>query len=410
MPRYKFLIKPALTVLISVLIIFAIVKAGTITPPSGTPAAQFYTLSEIYTRLTTNATTTEGGHDFTFADSLIGAGRTLTEIYNTIPTIIANTVKLGTSYLGVSGTLVPSGGTATTTDVLSGKTFFGDSQTDWILQTGTMADNGVFGLTASSTNQSVTAGYYSGGTLAGDADLATGNIKKDINIFGIIGALIPSGGTATVANVATGATFFGASQTDWTLQTGTFDPYTPQKFQTKDDWVDSGGTTGEYTGEEATWTTVSGSPFAGYNTIDFSIGGTPVDLYSGIVKQDTRTGLWFSDIMAVDGGGTATTSSNSFTLSADGSRPTGGNAIGFCDALNTASFGGYADWYLPTQKQLQQAYIDGSANNLPNPAHSFWSATERSTNAAYAWNVYLSSGITDYLTKVTNYSVRCVRP
>ncbi len=35
-------------VIISVLTIFTIVKAGNITPPSGEPTAQFYTLTEIY--------------------------------------------------------------------------------------------------------------------------------------------------------------------------------------------------------------------------------------------------------------------------------------------------------------------------------------------------------------------------
>ncbi|MDP3057378.1 MAG: hypothetical protein Q8N37_02550 [bacterium] len=98
--------KSGLTVLISILIISMVVKAGTITPPSGgsEPAAKFYTISEIYTRLTTNATATEGGHSFAFSDNLEGTGRTLTEIYNSIPTIVDNTVKLGTSYLGVAGT------------------------------------------------------------------------------------------------------------------------------------------------------------------------------------------------------------------------------------------------------------------------------------------------------------------
>lgn len=184
-------VKGGLTVLISVLVIYGVVHAGTITPPSGTPSAQFYTLSEIYNFITNNTTSTEGGHDFTFSDSLAGTGRTLTEIYNALASLIsADKVKSGTTYLGTAGTLVPSGGTATTSDVLSGKTYFGDSQTNWTLQTGTMVNNGAFALTASSTDQSVTAGYYSGGTLAGDADLVEGNIKNGVNIFGVIGNLI----------------------------------------------------------------------------------------------------------------------------------------------------------------------------------------------------------------------------
>lgn len=184
--------------------------------------------------------------------------------------------------------------------------------------------------------------------------------------------------------------------------------FSNQKYQTKDDWVNSGGTVGEYTAEEAAWSAVSGSPFSGYNSINYAGTGGDLDLISGTVKRDTRTGLWWSDIMAV--GAVASTTDNQFTLTADGARPTGGNAIGFCNALNTANFGGHNDWYLPTQKQLQQAYIDGSANNLSNPDNTFWSSTEYASNAAYAWYVNLSYGGTNHSTKVTRYLVRCVRP
>jgi hypothetical protein len=188
-----------------------------------------------------------------------------------------------------------------------------------------------------------------------------------------------------------------------------------QKFQTKDDWVDSGGTTGEYTGEEAAWRAVAGSPFnAGFatssNPLSYAPAGENVYLMSGVVKQDTRTGLWWSGIMTT-GAVTAVASSttNNFTLAADGSRPTGGNAIGFCDALNAINFGGYNNWYLPTQKELMQAYIDGSANNLPNPDDRFWSSSEISWDAAYAWSVGLGNGGTYAYTKATSYYVRCVR-
>jgi len=90
--------------------------------------------------ITNNTTSTEGGHGFTFSDNLDGTGHTLSEIYDALAgAVSASKVKLGTTYLGVTGTLVPSGGDAAIGDVLSGKTFFGDSQTDWGTKTGTMA-------------------------------------------------------------------------------------------------------------------------------------------------------------------------------------------------------------------------------------------------------------------------------
>ena len=65
-------------------------------------------------------------------------------------------------------------------------------------------------------------------------------------------------------------------------------------------------------------------------------------------------------------------------------------------------------WRLPAQKELDQAYIDGSNFNLTNPANSFWSVTEASPTTA--WSVNLSSGNTITNNKATySYYVRCVR-
>lgn len=104
--QFKNFIQGSLVILISVLIIFSVVKAGTITPPGGTPTAQFYTLSEIYEFITNNTTATAASHDFTFSDGLAGTSHTLNEIYNELAGLIsADQVKSGTTYLGVEGTL-----------------------------------------------------------------------------------------------------------------------------------------------------------------------------------------------------------------------------------------------------------------------------------------------------------------
>ena len=166
-PRLIRFIKVGLTVLVSVLIVFTVVKAGTITPPGGTPSAQFYTLSEIYTRLTTNATTTEGSHDFTFSDALAGIGRTLTEVYNAIPTIDPSKLLDNTTYLGITGNIATR--------------------------------------TLSATSTIVNAGYYVATTLdAVDTNLATGNIKSGVSIFGVSGdpnVADTSSGTAVAGDI-----------------------------------------------------------------------------------------------------------------------------------------------------------------------------------------------------------------
>ncbi|MEA2064669.1 MAG: hypothetical protein U9O66_00005, partial [Patescibacteria group bacterium] len=119
---FKSFATTGITIAISVLVIAAIVKAGTITPPSDSeePAAKFYTLSEIYQFIASSTPATEGTHDFTFSDSLEGTHHTLTGIYNVLKDLIsADKVKTGTTYLGVDGTLAPSG-TASSTDCLNG--------------------------------------------------------------------------------------------------------------------------------------------------------------------------------------------------------------------------------------------------------------------------------------------------
>ncbi|MBU4332188.1 DUF1566 domain-containing protein [Patescibacteria group bacterium] len=461
-------LKFILVVVASIGLVAAIVKAGSLTP-SASPAATFYTLTDIYNRLATNATNTEANHDF--APSALPAATlyTLKQIYEAIPDIATTTVKLGTSYLGVAGTLTPDGGTAAAADVFSAKT--AHLTADWTLDTGTLvlacatssfdgADNlvstaydgagdgsnrwcmkdtgdaadtdilagkiawvdgvevtgSITTQTLSDANDTVSAGYYEATTLAAvDSYLASANIKSGVTIFGFAGnvnVVDTSAGDAAAGDIANDKIAF----VDGAQVTGSM--FTNQKNQTKDDWVSSTGTSGEYTGEEATWTIIADLPASDYQAINYlgSVAAgedepSELDLFSGMIKRDGRTGLYWSDVAAE--AGSASSTKNTFGAVTDGTRPTGGRAIGFCNALNSynsgGGFGGYSDWYLPTQKQLQQAYIDGSANSLPNPGNNFWSSTENYNNTANAWNVNLNNGNTSYGTKTFSYNVRCVR-
>lgn len=71
----------------------------------------------------------------------------------------------------------------------------------------------------------------------------------------------------------------------------------------------------------------------------------------------------------------------------------------------------HTGWFLPHQKQLMQAYIDGSYGNLEpiGVDRFYWSATTVSSNAGDAWSVNLSYGSTSNNFKNSYYSVRCIR-
>jgi len=122
--------------------------------------------------------------------------------------LAAGNIKNGEAIFGTTGSLLPSGGTATAANVLSGATFFGASQSDWDLQTGTMANVGAQTITPSTSNQTITAGYHSGeGYCAGDSDLISANIKSGINLFGVDGAssvVDTSTGDAIAGNILSG--------------------------------------------------------------------------------------------------------------------------------------------------------------------------------------------------------------
>lgn len=90
---------------------------------------------------------------------------------------------------GASVTLT---GDADVSNVLSGKKFYKDNPTSQL--TGTMTNNGALGTyTPTTSNQSIPAGYTSGGTVAGDADLVAGNIKNGVNLFGVAGTYASGG-------------------------------------------------------------------------------------------------------------------------------------------------------------------------------------------------------------------------
>ena len=215
MQRLKFL-TAVFTCSFGLVLLVGIVYAGSLSP-SADPAATSYTLTDIYNRLTTNATATAGDHDFAPSASPAGTLYTMTQVYDAIPTISGPKVLSGTTYLGVAGTLtgacltstfngtsnlitdasdgagngmnrwcMTDSGDASVGDILSGQVAWVDGQA----VTGTIPTQ-----TLSASTGAVAAGYYNATTLSSvDSDLTAANIADGVQVFGLTGSLTSGGG------------------------------------------------------------------------------------------------------------------------------------------------------------------------------------------------------------------------
>ncbi|MDD3498420.1 MAG: hypothetical protein PHH24_02860 [Candidatus Moranbacteria bacterium] len=476
------------------LVSFSAVRAGNLDSP-GSPASTMYTLGDIYERLTTNQAATEADHDFAPSADPAGSLRTLKEIYEAIPTVEADKVKSGTSYLGIAGNLLPSGGTAGVANVLAGQTFFGSIQSDWNLQTGTMPNIGQEIFTPGTADQAISLGYHDGtGYVSGDADLLSANIRSGVNLFGIDGntnvvntssgdatageilsgkiawvdgaeitGTIPNigtqnitpstsnqtisegyhDGTGTVSgdsdlvagNIKTGADIFGVAGTlladqfngSATSPTDDFALYTLEKGGI-DDYNSGGSMPGD--AYSANWTQcTSSNSYCGTNDSTACAGDVCwMDNDTGMIWSDwldsgTDRNWWWANNCyqpgtpenpdGGEGDGNGTPDANDI-CDADGDdacqcvkkedldpEDSDDDKTG-CESL------GDGNWILPHQKQLMQAYINGSWGNLPHAGYGFWSATTNSYATQNAWRVNLHVGLTNTSTKATVRASRCV--
>ena len=210
---------------------------------------------------------------------------------------------------------------------------------------------------------------------------------------------VPSG-DASEADVASGKTFYKDSRTQKT-GTGSLAPdYSEQSRVMYNDAKNGASADGDEANEESIWTNTAGNATTG-------------------VWNDTRTSLYWSANLG-SGNNNYTIASCDFFSATDRGTYSGadsdcGYAINTCGTLSQDATGdavNETDWYLPTQKELQQAYIDGMYNQTNitfASSNEYWSATEFSDSPGMSWYLGFYYGNTSANANFGIRNVRCVR-
>jgi hypothetical protein len=209
------------------------------------PGSAMFTLQDLYNRLSYGTAGTK--RSGAFAGPVATPGPTM----YTLDQLMAKAPAISAS-------------AATAPEVLTGKTFWGlGTGSSWGAHTGSMANVGAQHITPGATSQTITQGYHDGtGTVAGDANLASGNIKSGVSIFGVSGngnVVDTSSGDAAAGDMLSG----------------------------KKAWVDGAEVTGTITGNSGvtiTPTTTAQTIAAGYYTSAGSVAGD-ADLTAGNIKS-----------------------------------------------------------------------------------------------------------------------------
>jgi len=128
----------------------------------------------------------------------------------------------------------------------------------------------------------------------------------------------------------------------------------------------------------------------------------PGDGISGTDLRDNNTTLIWSYPLYNNGGVIEFSSSFATPFSWNNSHA---NNLGRTAAQLCSDRGN--GWRLPSQKELMQAYIDGSFFNLNQPSSYFWSVSLSSSS--HAWYVALNGGYASNYSMGNTYQVRCVR-
>ena len=322
--------------------------------------------------------------------------------------LLAGNIKDGVDIFGTEGTF-PSDGNTLVGEVKTGRTFYTSSGT---IKTGSGT------RTLSAANDTVNAGFYEETTLSGvDSDLATGNIRQGVDIFGIPGdpnvADTITGDAAAGDILSTKVAWVNGSEVTGTIETRS--------------WTSS--TTAYEAGyyEQTDLSAVDSDLAAGNIKKDVAILGIDGTLYVGNLLKtgDAEDGGWgeaFSYQTDDYGGGIVTIDNVTGLVWASYGDQTGCNfgnqtdwpsAIDWADAL---SFAEYSDWRMPNRTEINSIVncgnYDPAINSMyfPNTqSDEYWSSTTFKADTDNAWFVNFTDGNVSNAVKTDSYYVRPVR-
>jgi len=159
-----------------------------------------------------------------------------------------------------------------------------------------------------------------------------------------------------------------------------------------------------------------------YTKLDTAGNPLPYTAASWVMVQDNVTGLIW-EVKTNDG--SIHHKYNTYTWYDSNPDTNGGHAgtagsgtdtEDFINTLNSAEFGGYSDWRLPTREELR-SIVDYGRNYpaidtayFPNTlASAYWSSTTRASDTGNAWQVYFYTGESWGNPKSAGNYVRAVR-
>jgi hypothetical protein len=158
-----------------------------------------------------------------------------------------------------------------------------------------------------------------------------------------------------------------------------------------------------------------------YTKLDAGCTALPANATTWSMVRDEVTGLIWEEKHAMGDGvnyADPNDADNIYTWydGATGTPGPGTDTIDFINAMNTANYGGFSDWRMPTVKELQtildygRYYPSINTTYFPNTVESsYWSSTPLAGDSASAWRVYFDQSYVMYDYKSYSGSVRAVR-